>query len=298
MVLSDSLVGHYLQPVWGWVFLFVVVLAECILLSKYLRNNWYSSKVFKTVFISNIVSGFICFVAMYAQSRLDSVHDLGVMIASVPVYVDEWEIKPFMTIVFLLQHFIIFLFIELILNYFLLKKKVKTRKLVYGTIGVNAISFVFWVVVFFSYMTFSLTLELKNMYRESVELCSKYTCTEKSFVIEKIYTRSDISNLKEFVLETYKKGSRFEQSISKTTMAFANKEWISTDSLWAFSVNGGLRPDNDYIFYFNTPGDATNEHSLSGMQVGSKLVGRNCSCFINQYRANNVWYSTSKIELK
>ncbi len=57
MITLNVSFGIYAFLPQGWIFMIAIILIECLGLSKLLTTKWNDTKIYTTVFISNLISG-------------------------------------------------------------------------------------------------------------------------------------------------------------------------------------------------------------------------------------------------
>ncbi|MEQ3662418.1 MAG: hypothetical protein ABNG96_06990 [Flavobacterium sp.] len=134
----------------GWIFMAFVILIECLSISKMLSNKWKNWKLYKTVTLSNLISGIIGIIVSMILNG-------GWWLVVWFPWVSNHEIdaknpeslKSLM--IFYLVAFILSVLIETLINYLILKKDYNSKKIISSTLIVNIISYVVGTIVLYSY---------------------------------------------------------------------------------------------------------------------------------------------------
>ena len=134
----------------GWLFMAFVILIECLLISKFLSNQWKNWKLYKTVTLSNLISGII---GIIVSMILNGGWWLVVWFPWVSN--NEIDLKYpgnlKTLIIFYLLAFIFSVLIETVINFLILKKVYTSKKIISSTLLVNIISYIVGTIVLYSY---------------------------------------------------------------------------------------------------------------------------------------------------
>ena len=135
MNLLDVVVGHFLPSLIGWAFLFFVLAAESLLLSKYLAKKWIDKRIFLIVIISNIITTIIGYIIFGQQGT--STH----LLSWIPTeyYGGHLLIKGMVSM--FIFSFILSVIIEAIFNLLMLKKNYAKKKILLGTTWINLFTY-------------------------------------------------------------------------------------------------------------------------------------------------------------
>lgn len=127
-----------------------VIMIECLSISKFLSNRWKNWKLYRTVTLSNLISGV---VGIIGSMILNGGWWLVVWfpwVSDHEIDVDNNEnLKEL--IIFYLVAFILSVIIETVINCLLLKNHYSMRKIISSTLIVNIISYVVGTIVLYSY---------------------------------------------------------------------------------------------------------------------------------------------------
>jgi hypothetical protein len=149
MISLDIIVGYYLPSLFGWAFLGFVLISECLLLSRYLEKKWYDKTVFLSIIASNVLTTIIGFIL------LDEKNSGGHLLNWIPVDVYHGDIRIARTIFLFISSFIATVIIEALLNWAVLRKAKSKKQLLYGTLIVNAFTYIIGAMVIFVYTVFN-----------------------------------------------------------------------------------------------------------------------------------------------
>lgn len=138
----DVIVGNYIPSKFGWIFLIVVVLIESILLSIILNKTLFNKKTTAIVTCSNLATTLIGFFIFNSE------HNGGYLLSWIPVNKYHGELRPKETVELLLFSFALTIVMELIMNYFLLKKKHSPLRIIIGTIIINVATYSIAAIAF------------------------------------------------------------------------------------------------------------------------------------------------------
>jgi hypothetical protein len=131
----DIIVGHFLPSSFGWAFLFFVLIAEGILLSKYLAKTWFDGRIFLAAVLSNAVTTVVgCLI-------LDQEKIGGHLLNWIPVDQYHGSIRLDRTLFLFFSSFISTVIIEAAINLFAIKRFSKRQKLI-GTLAVNIFTYI------------------------------------------------------------------------------------------------------------------------------------------------------------
>lgn len=135
MIPLDIIVGYYLPSIMGWVFLFLVLIAESILLSKYLIKFTFNKKIYFSAIVSNLITTIIGYVI------LDHENNGGHLLNWIPIDHYHENIRLDRTLFIFIISFIGTVIIETLINLIVLKQINNKKKIIYGTLLVNALTY-------------------------------------------------------------------------------------------------------------------------------------------------------------
>ena len=149
MILLDIIVGYYLPSLFGWFFLCFVLLTESLVLAKYLKKAWFDRKVYLSVYLSNAITTIIGFIL------LDKENHGGHLLSWIPVDHYQGDIRIDRTIFLFIISFIGTVIVETLFNIMLLRKHDSKRKISFGTLLVNAITYTIGAIVILIYTVYN-----------------------------------------------------------------------------------------------------------------------------------------------
>jgi hypothetical protein len=150
MTLLNVSFGIYAFLPLGWIFMAVIIYIECLSGSKFLTQKWKNFNIYKSIITSNFISGII---GIIASLQLNGGWWLTVWFPWVSNHEINLSNKRELSflVIYYLCAFLITLIIEFLVNYFFLRKEYKISKIVFLTLIVNAISYIFGSIVLYSY---------------------------------------------------------------------------------------------------------------------------------------------------
>lgn len=150
MVLSNVSFGIYAFLPQGWIFILFVIIIECLFLSKYLTNKWLNEKIYKTAFLTNIISGILGIVSTL---MLNGGWLLVVWFPWVSSHEINLNTKGSLQklIIFYMVAFLATLVIEILINVLMLKKQFNYSKIIKSSIIANVISYFIGSFILYSY---------------------------------------------------------------------------------------------------------------------------------------------------
>lgn len=134
----------------GWIFMICVILMECLLLSKFLESKWKVSQIYKTVTVSNIISGI---AGIIISLKLNGGWWLVVWfpwVSNNEVNLNNRESLEWI-IVFYVGAFVLSILIESLINWLFLRKIYHTKSILLSTLWINMISYIIGSIVLYSY---------------------------------------------------------------------------------------------------------------------------------------------------
>lgn len=132
----------------GWMFMIAIILIECFGLSYLLTKQWKDLKIFKTVIISNIISGAIGIIGSMMLTG-------GWWLIIWFPWVSDNEVSGSegfigLSILYAIA-FILTIIIERFVNHFRLKKDYSKSQIYKMTLFMNIISYTFGTLAMYSY---------------------------------------------------------------------------------------------------------------------------------------------------
>lgn len=146
MILNVSFGIFALLPQ-GWIFMTIIILLECFILSYLTTKLRYDKLIYSTIFISNFLSGLVGFGI---SILLNGGWWLVVWFPWVSNHeVGENDFNELM--IYYGCAFVLTLFIEGLINYLFLRKTYSSSKILYYTLLINIISYTFGSIALYSY---------------------------------------------------------------------------------------------------------------------------------------------------
>lgn len=132
----------------GWLFMFVIILIECLGLSYFFSKKWKDKRLYRTAIISNIVSGIIGFIGSIALNG-------GWWLVIWFPWVSNHEVGPIKSnkqfLIYYLIAFVLTLIIEGIVNFLMLKNQYSKSKIIKATIIINFMSYLIGSLAMYTY---------------------------------------------------------------------------------------------------------------------------------------------------
>ena len=147
MIVLDVSFGIFALMPLGWLFMVFVILMECIILTKYLRNQWFNKRIYGVGTLTNLISGIIGIAASIKINR-------GWWLVVWFPWVGKYDIAPKSMkelIIFYVYAFIWTIIIELLTNWLFLRKYYKNKQILLATIIANIASYAVGTLVLYSF---------------------------------------------------------------------------------------------------------------------------------------------------
>lgn len=148
MIILNVSFGIYAFLPQGWMFMIAIILIECLGLSYLLNKEWRNYGIYKTIILSNLVSGIIGIVGSMILNG-------GWWLVVWFPWVSDNEVsgnKGFKWLAILYSiAFVLTIIIEGIINYLMLKKKYKKGEIIKATLIVNVISYAIGTLAMYTY---------------------------------------------------------------------------------------------------------------------------------------------------
>jgi hypothetical protein len=148
MILLNVSFGIYAFLPQGWIFMVSIILIECIGLSYLLTKKWKDGKIYKTIIISNLISGIVGIIGSMILNG-------GWWLVVRFPWVSNNEvcgIEGFKwLVIFYAIAFVLTILIEGIVNYLMLKKDYSKLQILKMTVVVNIISYALGSLAMYTY---------------------------------------------------------------------------------------------------------------------------------------------------
>lgn len=132
----------------GWIFMFAIILIECLGFSKLLTTKWKETKIYSTVIISNFVSGIIGIIGSMILNGGWWLVVWFPWISSNEVRGDEGF--KWLAILYLIA-FVLTILIEGAINLYRLKENYPRKEIITKTLIINVISYLIGSLAMYSY---------------------------------------------------------------------------------------------------------------------------------------------------
>lgn len=124
----------------GWLFMAFVILCEALLLTKFLIHKKYDKKIYRTVLLSNTVSGITGIITTFQLNG-----GWWLVVGFPWVCSHEVDVRNpnelIDLLIYYLVAFILSILIELGINYLCLKKEYTIKSILNGTIWANMVTY-------------------------------------------------------------------------------------------------------------------------------------------------------------
>lgn len=148
MILLNVSFGIYAFLPQGWIFMVSIILIECIGFSYLLTKKWKDGKIYKTIIISNLISGII---GIIGSMTLNGGWWLVIWFPWVSDNeVIEKEGFKWLAILYAIA-FVLTILIEGIVNYLMLKKDYSKSQVLKMTLVINVISYAVGSLAMYTY---------------------------------------------------------------------------------------------------------------------------------------------------
>ena len=148
MILLNVSFGIYAFLPQGWIFMVSIILMECLGLSYLLTKKWKDGKIYKTIIISNLISGI---VGIIGSMILNGGWWLVVWFPWVSDNeVSGTEVFKWLAILYAIA-FVLTILIEGLVNYLMLKKDYSKPQILRMTLIVNIISYALGSLAMYTY---------------------------------------------------------------------------------------------------------------------------------------------------
>lgn len=146
MILNVSFGIFALLPQ-GWIFMTIIILLECVILSYLTTKFRYDKLIYSTIFISNFLSGLVGF-------GISILLNGGWWLVVWFPWVSNHEVGENAFNELMIYYgcaFVLTLLIEGLINYLFLRKTYPSSKILYYTLLINIISYTFGSIALYSY---------------------------------------------------------------------------------------------------------------------------------------------------
>lgn len=148
MILLNVSFGIYAFLPQGWIFMISIIIIECISLSYLLTKTWKEKKIYKTIIISNVVSGIFGIISSMLLNG-------GWWLVVWFPWVSDNEVRGTEAIkglaIFYAIAFVLTLIIEGVINALMLKNEYSKLQIIKSTFYVNVISYALGSLALYTY---------------------------------------------------------------------------------------------------------------------------------------------------
>ncbi len=134
----------------GWLFMTFIILLECVVMTKLLNRNWFNKRIFGTATLSNLTSGIIGIVTTMILSGGWFLVVWFPWVSSHEINISKSENLKGL-IIFYIIAFVLSILIELLVNWLLLRKRHKTKRIIISTLIANIASYLIGTIALYSY---------------------------------------------------------------------------------------------------------------------------------------------------
>ena len=148
MILLNVSFGIYAFLPQGWIFMVSIILLECIGLSYLLTKKWKDGKIYKTIIISNLISGIVGIIGSMILNG-------GWWLVVWFPWVSNNEVRgtegfKWLAILYAIA-FVLTILIEGLVNYLMLKKTYSKPQILRMTLIVNIMSYALGSLAMYTY---------------------------------------------------------------------------------------------------------------------------------------------------
>ena len=150
MSLLNTYFGKYASLPMGWFFMAVLVAIEIIVMSQALKRQYFNMRVAGSALVSNTISGL---AGAYTSIAING----GMMLVVWFPWVSSLEIDLtgddglIILILYYAVAFVATVLIELLVNYFILKKRHDFREVLRATVIANVVSYLLGTFILYTY---------------------------------------------------------------------------------------------------------------------------------------------------
>jgi hypothetical protein len=148
MILLNVSFGIFAFLPQGWLFMLFVILIECVILTKLLKNKWFNKRIYGIATLTNMISGIIGIIISMALNG-------GWWLVVWFPWVSSYEVRTTThfkaLIIYYACAFILTIIIELLTNWLFLKKHYKDRKILTATMLANFVSYTVGTLILYLY---------------------------------------------------------------------------------------------------------------------------------------------------
>ena len=148
MTLLDVSFGLFVFLPPGWLFMAFVILAEALIMSKYLSKKFYNRPIYGTALISNLISGLIGIIASILINGGWWLIVWFPWVSSHEVNVHNPTILMWFIIYYLVA-LILSVAIEATINHFRLRKQFSGKKIFKATLWANAFTYLVGAIIIY-----------------------------------------------------------------------------------------------------------------------------------------------------
>ena len=148
MVLNVSF-GIFAFMPQGWLFMAFVIVMESVILTKFLKHQWFNERIYAITTLANIISGIVGFAISMALTGGWWLVVWLPWVSNHEVHIKKLGDIKWIAIYYACA-FILTIIIELLINWLFLKKYYKSKQIVKASMIANIVSYAVGTVVLYS----------------------------------------------------------------------------------------------------------------------------------------------------
>ena len=148
MVLLNVSFGIFALMLQGWLFMAFVILIESVILTKFLKRQWFNKRIYATATLTNTISGIIGFAISIALNGGWWLVVWFPWVSSNEVHIKRIEDIKWLAVYYACA-FILTIIIELLTNWLFLKKYYKSKQILKASMIANIVSYAVGTLVLY-----------------------------------------------------------------------------------------------------------------------------------------------------
>lgn len=150
MILLDVSFGIFAFLPQGWLFMAFVILIECVIMTKILKENWFDKRIYGIATLTNVISGIVGIVISMILNGGWYLVVWFPWVSSNEINLSNRESLKALIFFYALA-FILSIIIESLINWLFLRKRFKTKQILTTTLIANIASYAIGTIVLYSY---------------------------------------------------------------------------------------------------------------------------------------------------
>ncbi|MDR3651602.1 MAG: hypothetical protein P4L34_01370 [Paludibacter sp.] len=150
MILLDVSFGIFAFLPQGWLFMAFVILIECIIMTKILKQNWFDKRIYGIATLTNLISGAVGIITTMILNGGWFLVVWFPWVSSNEINISKGENLKGL-IIFYFVAFILSVILESFTNWLFLRKKFETKQILTTTLIANIVSYTIGTIVLYSY---------------------------------------------------------------------------------------------------------------------------------------------------